>query len=94
MNHNDYKFEQLYKDLRDGYQIYYTYMGIRYLLSKLNQNCYSKEIVEFDGKGPHPKTQIVTLKTVMELHPFITDYQMPAQPTYGASLWPQRQVPT
>ena len=31
---------------------------------------------------------------IMELHPFITDYQMPAQPTYGASLWPQRQVPT
>ena len=50
-------------------------MGTRYLLSKLNQNCYSKEIVNFNGKGPHPKTQIVTLKTVMELHPFMEDIE-------------------
>lgn len=75
MNHNDYSFEQLYKDLSAGYQIYYTYMGTRYLLSKLKQNCYSREIVKFDGKGPHPKTQIITLKTVMELHPFMEDIE-------------------
>ena len=35
----------------------------------------NKEIVKFDGKGPHPKTQIVTLKTVMELHPFMEDIE-------------------
>lgn len=75
MNHNDYSFEQLWKDLNDGYQIYYTYMGTRYLLSKLTKNCYSKEIVKFNGKGPHPKTQIVTLKSVMELHPFMEEIE-------------------
>ena len=48
MEHKDYKFEQLWKDLNDGYQIYYTYMGTRYLLSKLTKNCYSKEIVKFE----------------------------------------------
>ena len=47
----DYSFEQLWKDLDDGYQIYYTYMGTRYLLSKLTKNCYSKEIVKFERKG-------------------------------------------
>lgn len=72
---NDYTFEQLYKDLRDGYQMYYTYMGTRYLLSKLNKNCYSREIVNFIGKGPHPKSQIVTLKTVKELYPFMEDIE-------------------
>lgn len=71
----DYSFEQLYKDLKNGYQIYYTYMGTRYLLSKLNKNCYSKENVNFNGKGPHPKTQIITLKTVMELHPFMENIE-------------------
>lgn len=75
MDHNDYSFEQLWKDLRDGYQVYYTYMGTRYLLSKLNKNCYSREIVNFNGKGPHPKTQIITLKTVKELHPFMEDIE-------------------
>ena len=75
MDATNYSFEQLYKDLRDGYQIYYTYMNTRYLLSKLNQNCYSREIVKFNGKGPHPKTQIITLKSVMEIHPFMKDIE-------------------
>ncbi len=75
MDYKDYSFEQLFKDLRDGYQIYYTYMDTRYLLSKLNKNCYSREIVNFNGKGPHPKTQIITLKTVKELHPFMEDIE-------------------
>lgn len=54
MEHNNYKFEQLWKDLNDGYQIYYTYMGTRYLLSKLTKNCYSKEIVKFERKRTTP----------------------------------------
>ena len=75
MDRKNYSFEQLWKDLRDGYQIYYTYMGMRYLLSKLNKNCYSREIVKFDGKGPHPRNQIITLKTVKELYPFMEDIE-------------------
>ena len=75
MDNINYSFEKLYKDLREGYQIYYTYMNIRYLLSKLNNNCYSKEIVKFNGKGPYPKTQIITLKAVMELYPFMEDIE-------------------
>ena len=71
----DYSFEQLWKDLNNGYQIYYTYMGTRYLLSKLNKNCYSREMVKFTGKGPHPKTQIITLKSVMEIHPFMEEIE-------------------
>lgn len=47
MNKEDYSFEQLWKDLNNGYQIYYTYLDTRYLLSKLTKNCYSKEIVNF-----------------------------------------------
>lgn len=55
MDNNNYSFEQLWKDLNDGYQIYYTYMKTRYLLSKLKQNCYSREIVKFNRKRSTPK---------------------------------------
>lgn len=75
MNHKDYKFEQLWKDLQDGYQIYYTYLGSKYLLAKLNKNCYLKKIVKSNNKKPHPKTQILTLKTVMELYPFMEEIE-------------------
>ena len=50
MDNKNYSFEQLWKDLNDGYQIYYTYLGTRYLLTKLDKNCYSKEIVKFERK--------------------------------------------
>ncbi len=75
MECKDYSFEQMWKDLRDGYQVFYTYMGTRYLLSKINKNCYSREVVNFNGKGPHPKTQIITLKYLKELYPFMEDIE-------------------
>ena len=71
----EYIFEQLWKDLNEGYQIYYTYMDKRYLLSKLKSNCYSRELIEENSKGPHPKTQMVTLKTLMELFPFMENIE-------------------
>lgn len=71
----NYTFEQLWKDLNTGYQIYYTYMDATYLLSKLRKNCYSKEIVNEKEKSPHPRTQIVTLKTVNELFPYMKDIE-------------------
>ena len=51
MDNTNYTFEQLWKDLNTGYQIYYTYMDTRYLLSKLKQNYYSKEIVKHNRKN-------------------------------------------
>ncbi len=30
----EYTFERLWKELNEGYQIYYTYMGKRYLIIK------------------------------------------------------------
>lgn len=62
-----------------GYQIYYTYMNTRYLLTKLKKNCYSREIVNFNNKGPHPKTQIITLKSVKELFEFMEDIEYKIQ---------------
>ena len=72
---NDYTFERLWKELNEGYQIYYTYMDNRYMLSKLDKNCYARELVHYNGKGPHPRRQIVTLKTVKELFDFMEDIE-------------------
>lgn len=70
----DYTFERLWKELNEGYQIYYTYMGKRYLLSKLDKNCYSRELLNRNEKSPHPN-QIVTLKAVKELFEFMEDIE-------------------
>ena len=71
----EYTFERLWKELNEGYQIYYTYMDKRYILSKLDKNCYSRELVNKDEKSPHPKRQIVTLKAVKELFEFMEDIE-------------------
>ena len=71
----EYTFERLWKELNEGYQIYYTYMDKRYILSKLDKNCYSRELVNKDENGPHPKRQIVTLKAVKELFEFMEDIE-------------------
>ena len=38
----DYTFEKMWEDLNNGYQIYYTYVGNRYLLFKTTTNCYTQ----------------------------------------------------
>ena len=71
----EYTFERLWKELNEGYQIYYTYMKKRYILTKLDQNCYSKKIENENEKGPHPREQIVTLKSVKEFFPYMEDIE-------------------
>ena len=46
-----YTFERLWKELNEGYQIYYTYMNKRYMLSKLDKNCYSRELINKNDKS-------------------------------------------
>ena len=70
-----YTFERLWKELNEGYQIYYTYMNKRYMLSKLDKNCYSRELINKNDKSPHPKNQIVNLKTIKELFDFMEDIE-------------------
>ena len=71
----DHTFERLWQELDDGYQIYYTYMSNRYLLTKLQNNCYSKELITEKEKSPLPKKLIVTLKSVKEVFPFMEEIE-------------------
>ena len=70
-----YTFERLWKELDEGYQMFYTYMGNRYLLTKLKSNCYSQELITEREKQPLPKKLIVTLKSVKEIFPFMGDIE-------------------
>ena len=71
----DYTFERLWDELDRGYQIYYTYLENRYLLTKLQSNCYSKELMSEKEKSPHAKKVIVTLKSVKETFDFMEEIE-------------------
>ncbi|MBR1539572.1 MAG: hypothetical protein IJ629_00010 [Clostridia bacterium] len=70
-----YTFEKFFEDLKNGFQIYYTYMGCRYLIYKLTKNCYKNELIEAPPKCPHQKNAILTLKRVREIFDDMTELQ-------------------
>ena len=74
----EYNFKQFWKDLNDGYQIYFDYMGIRYLIYKMQKNCYKKEIVTELKKSALQKNEIITLKRVQELFEFMSNFEYKA----------------
>ena len=57
-----YTFEDMWVDLRDGYEIYYTYVGNRYVLFKTADNCYTQKLISTGSKNPQPKHLMLTLK--------------------------------
>ena len=50
----DYTFEKMWEDLNNGYQIYYTYVGNRYLLFKTTTNCYTQKLLSKSKRNPQP----------------------------------------
>lgn len=75
LDKKDYKFENFWDDLDQGFQIYYTYMNKRYLIYKIHSNCYREELINREEKSPHPKFAMVTLKKVKELFDFMSDFE-------------------
>ena len=71
----EYTFEMMYEDLRNGYQIYFTYVRNRYLLFRTAKNCYTQKLISENSKTPGPKTTMITLKRVQEMFPFMTDIE-------------------
>lgn len=77
MKNKEYTFEMMYEDLRNGYQIYYTYVRNRYLLFKTANNCYTQKLLSNHNhsKNPQPKSTMLTLKRVREIFPFMEDIE-------------------
>lgn len=70
-----YTFENMWVDLRNGYQIYYTYVGNRYVLFKTADNCYTQKLISTDFKNPQPRQLMITLKRVKEMFPYMEDIE-------------------
>ena len=66
-----YTFEDMWLDLKNGYQIYYTYVRNRYVLFKTAKNCYTQKLLSDDPKNPQPRMTMLTLKRVKEMFPYM-----------------------
>ena len=71
----EYTFEMMWEDLNNGYQIYYTYVGNKYLLFKTAKNCYTQKLLSEGKRNPQPKTLMLTLKRVKEIFPHMEDVE-------------------
>ena len=66
----------MWEDLKNGYQIYYTYVGNRYLLFKTaDQIVIHKNYYQTIKKNPQPKMSMLTLKRVKEMFPDMEDIE-------------------
>ena len=63
------------KLIENGYQIYYTYVGNRYLLFKTAENCYTQKLLSEHKKNPQPRMLMLTLKRVREMFPHMEDIE-------------------
>lgn len=68
-----YTFEEFYKNLEDGYQIYFTYVRNRYLLFKTSENCYTQQLLTVHDKNPQPRHSMITFKRVKEMFPHMEE---------------------
>ena len=68
----NYTFEDMWLDLKNGYQIYYTYVRNRYVLFKTAKNCYTQKLI---SDNPQPRMTMLTLKRVKEIFPHMEDIE-------------------
>ena len=71
----NYTFEDMWLDLKNGYQIYYTYVRNRYVLFKTADNCYTQKLISTVSKNQQPKHLMLTLKRVKEMFPHMEDIE-------------------
>lgn len=70
-----YTFKQFNEDLDNGFQILFDYVQNRYVLYKVNENCYMQELVEQKSRNPAPVKAMITFKAVKEMFPFMEDIE-------------------
>jgi hypothetical protein len=70
-----YKFEQFVEDLDNGYKILYEYVRDRYMLYKVNDNCYMQELVEQRSRNQVQEKALITFKAVKDMFPFMKEFE-------------------
>ncbi len=70
-----YTFERFSKDLDDGYKILFDYVRNRYVVYKVDENCYMQELIEQKSRNPMPEKSMITLKAIKQIFPFMEDIE-------------------
>ena len=70
-----YTFKKFSIDLDDGYKILFDYVRNRYVLYKVNENCYMQELVEQKSRNPAPQKAMITMKAIKQMFPYISDVE-------------------
>ena len=71
----DYTFERFFEDLDNGFKIIFTYVKNRYVIYKVNDNCYMRELLEQHSKNSVPPKAMITFKAIKEDFPFMEDIE-------------------
>lgn len=70
-----YNFEQFSRDLDNGYKILYDYVRNRYVVYKVNDNCYMSELIEQKSRNSVPARAMITYKAVRQMFPYMKDLE-------------------
>ncbi len=71
----NYTLERMLQDLSDGFGLYFDYNNNKYLVFKVNTNCYSQELITIREKSPHAVRSLISLKALKEMFPFMTNIE-------------------
>ncbi|MBR6034221.1 MAG: hypothetical protein IKP28_05785 [Clostridia bacterium] len=71
----NYTFERMKKDLNDGFVLNFDYNNNRYRLFKVNDNCYSQELMTIKEKSPHAVKSLISHKALKEMYPFMSNIE-------------------
>ena len=74
-----YTFTNFSEDLDNGYKILFDYVRNRYVVYKVDENCYMQELVEQKTRNPVPEKSKITHKAIKEMIPFIKVIEYRAQ---------------
>ena len=70
-----YTFERFNHDLDNGYKILFDYVRNRYMLYKVNDNCYMQELIEQKSRNPAQEKAMITFKAIKQMFPFMEDIE-------------------
>lgn len=71
----NYNFKKFSEDLDNGYKILFDYVRNRYVIYKVDENCYMQELVEQKSRNPAPEKSMITHKAIKEMFPFMQDLE-------------------
>ena len=66
-----YTFSKYVEDLDNGYKIIFTYLQNRYMIYKVNENCYMQELLEQHSRNPVAPKSMITFKAIKMIFPYM-----------------------